>query len=202
MRSVLFVGAHPDDVETGALGLLLGLRNTRNYYVAMSRCLDIPRNKHILDEFGEVTKHLDAVTVILDLPNRELNFHGKEMRRIFEDYRDDKKVHAVVCPSVDDVHQDHKAVAEEVIRVFKQHTVLFYELPYSCPLFKPRLFCPLDDEAVKKKLEIVSLYKSQRNQRYMQEDAILASMRFRGLQCGHRFAEAFEVWRVVGGLAL
>lgn len=198
-RSVLFVGAHPDDVETGALGLLLMLRDVKKHYLAMSKCLDIPRNERILEEYDKVTKRLDAASKIFDFPNRDLYLCGKDIRKILEDYRDNEKVDAAICPSLNDVHQDHRALAEEVVRVFKHHTVLFYELPNSCLVFEPRFFQPLTDDVVKKKLEIISLYESQRNQRYMEQDAILASMRFRGLQIGHKYAEAFEIWRIVRG---
>lgn len=200
MDSVLFVGAHPDDVETGALGLLFGFRDVKIHYVVMSKCMDIPRNQRILEEYGEVTKRLSAISRIFDLPNRALSVYGKEMREILEGYRDDEQVRAVVCPSINDIHQDHKAVADEVIRVFRRHTVLFYELAHSCPLFEPRLFIPLEESRVKQKLELISLYQSQRTQRYMQEKVILATMQFRGFQCGCDFAEAFEIWRIIGGL--
>jgi len=197
MTSILFVGAHPDDVESGALGLLLELRNVKIHYIVMSKCLNIARNEHILEEWKTVTKRLGVASQIFDLPNTALDVHGNQVREILEGCRDREQVQTVICPSTGDIHQDHRAVAEEVARVFRHHTVLFYEVPHSCPFFKPVFFHPLNEAVVKQKLEIVSLYRSQSTQRYMSEEAILATLRFRGLQCGQKYAESFEVWRIV-----
>jgi LmbE family N-acetylglucosaminyl deacetylase len=203
MDSALFAGAHPDDVETGAAGLLLRLATRmKTHYLVMSKCQDIARNTHLLEEFTEVTKRLDVDSKILDLPNRNLGLHGQEVRDVLEQYRDAEGVNIVVCSSNNDVHQDHKAVADEVIRVFRHCTVLFFETPHSCPFFEARLFVPLDEDTAKKKLELVSLYRSQRMLKYIHENAILGTMRMRGVQCGHDYAEAFEIWRIVGGLSL
>jgi len=203
MDSVLFVGAHPDDVETGALGLLLNLSaRAKVHYLVMSKCQDIPRNTHILDEYMEVTKRLHVSSQILDLPNRQIENHGQEMRDVLERYRDSDTIRLVACPSINDIHQDHKAVADEVVRVFRHSTVLFFEVPHSCPFFEPRFFYPLNESTAQKKLEIVGLYKSQRAQKYVQADAILGTMRMRGVQCGSEYAEAYEVWRIVGGLSV
>jgi LmbE family N-acetylglucosaminyl deacetylase len=203
MESALFIGAHPDDVETGAAGLLLRLASRMKiHYLVMSKCQDIPRNKYLLEEFASVAKLLNLSPEILDLPNRSVSLHGQEVRDALERYRDSNHVKLAVCPSNNDIHQDHKAVADEVIRVFRHCTVLFFETPHSCPFFEARLFVPLDQEIADKKVKVVSLYKSQRMMRYIHEEAILGTMRMRGAQCGHDYAEAFEVWRIVGGLVL
>jgi len=193
---VLFIGPHPDDVEIGALGTLLNLRKDHEiFYITMSRCLDIPRNTNILYEYNNVVKELKVHTEILDLPNRELSQRGKEIREKLEDYRD-KNIDLVFGPSLSDVHQDHQAVAQEIVRIFRYQSVLFYEIPHSCPFFKPRFFFPLDENIVTEKIRILSLYKSQSKRVYIQEPPIRAMMMFRGAEFNVKYAEGFEVYRL------
>ena len=193
---VLFVGPHPDDVEIGALGTLLNLRkNHEIFYITMSRCLDIPRNTDIINEYNKVVKELKVHTEILDLPNRELSQRGKEIREKLENYRDND-IDLVFGPSLSDLHQDHQAVSQEIVRIFRYQSILFYEIPHSCPLFKPRFFFPLEENIVSEKIRIVSLYKSQSKRAYIQEPSLRSMMMFRGLEFDVKYAEGFEVFRL------
>ena len=193
---VLFVGPHPDDVEIGALGTLLKLKEHHEiFYIVTTMCLDISRNKNIVNEYKNVCKEINVNINNLDLPNKDLFLHGHEIREILEDYRE-KGVDLVFSPSINDIHQDHKAVAEEIIRVFRYQSILFYELPHSCPFFKPTFFIPLDGDIVAKKNKILSLYKSQREKQYVRASSIRSTMLFRGLEFGVKYAEGFEVFRL------
>jgi LmbE family N-acetylglucosaminyl deacetylase len=193
---VLFVGPHPDDVEIGALGTLLKLKDNHEiHYLVFSMCTDIPRNTNINDEFTQIKELLNIKTENKDLPNRELYQYGNEIREILEKYRD-MGIDLVFGPSINDTHQDHKSVAEEIIRVFKYQSILFYEIPHSCPFFKPTFFFPLDENTVSEKNKILSIYKSQREKQYIQESSITTTMKFRGLEFGVEYAEAFEVFRL------
>jgi len=197
MKRVLAVGAHPDDVETGALGLLLSLKDAKIIYVALSQCSDIPRNTSLLAEHGTVTGQMNVPSAIYDLPNRYLHMHGDKVREILETYRDGFSPDTVVTSSPNDVHQDHRALAEEVTRTFKRETVLFYETPSACPYFNPRLFHVMTESDVERKLAIIALYRSQADRPYMSRQELWTTMRFRGKQCGAKYAEAFEVWRII-----
>lgn len=77
MRMILALGSHPDDVEWGALGYLLDSKADNTiHYVAMSRCLDLPRNKNIVEEYGRVVKELGVGSMLCDFPNKHLHEHG------------------------------------------------------------------------------------------------------------------------------
>src|SRR5437763_1526474 len=94
---VLFVGAHTDDIEHGAGGLLCKLmkgRSTDIKYLCLSRCTDIPRNATILEDQEVVTTFLTAnkITVdLLDFPNRRLAEHAFDIRELLEQVKEEFK---------------------------------------------------------------------------------------------------------------
>ena len=101
----------------------------------------------------------------------------------------------VMCPCSADIHQDHNVVYQETCRIFRRCSILGYELPWNATAFRPQYFVPLAPVDVDAKLTALSKYESQDLKQYMEDDTIEANMRVRGLQCGHPYAEAFEVIR-------
>jgi LmbE family N-acetylglucosaminyl deacetylase len=108
-----------------------------------------------------------------------------------------EKFDCVFLPSTFDIHQDHIVVAKEAIRAFKFTTLLGYELPWNNLKSEMNYFNILDSDYVELKLEALAQFESQRNRFYFDRDAIKAAMRFRGLQVGANYSEAFEIIRCV-----
>jgi LmbE family N-acetylglucosaminyl deacetylase len=103
---------------------------------------------------------------------------------------------AVFIPAQNDVHQDHHVLYTEGLRAFKQCSILGYELPWNNTQFTPVYFEKLDERYVKAKQEALTKYLSQAHRRYMEPGFINALAMVRGVQCGYRYAEAFEVYRL------
>ena len=103
----------------------------------------------------------------------------------------------VLIPSLNDIHQDHVTVAQEGVRAFKGTTILGYELIWNNLKFDSALFVELDKKYIKKKCESLKEYKSQASKNYMSEDFIFSLAKIRGAQIGVKYAESFEVIRMV-----
>lgn len=101
----------------------------------------------------------------------------------------------VFAPSMHDVHQDHKVIAEEARRVFKRTTLLAYELPWNNISFDTSAFVILDERHLDKKLKALECYKSQDHKEYFAKDFIRSLAVTRGVQVNEEYAEAFEVVR-------
>ncbi|MFX0198336.1 MAG: PIG-L deacetylase family protein, partial [Candidatus Hodarchaeota archaeon] len=186
-QRVLAIGAHPDDIEYCCGGTVLGLldKGAQVKYLVFSRCLDLPRNKNIIEEYNEVLKLMGLQATdatLLDFPNRRLYTIEAEVRSTLEEIRDSFKPDLVLCPSLDDINQDHRTVALESQKVFKQTTLLGYEVLTSSVNFFPNYFVPLTEDLVQRKLELCACYKSQAVKQYSQPEAIRGTMLHRGAQ--------------------
>ena len=102
----------------------------------------------------------------------------------------------VIGPSLHDFHQDHKVVAEEMVRAFKTSaSIICYERPRNHITFNTELFVKLQDYHIEEKLTLLTYYKSQSHRSYFESDVIVGQARTRGVQCGAKYAEAYEVLR-------
>lgn len=203
----LFVSPHTDDVELGAGGTVARFVKTHEVHVAaFSDAWDaqpegFPENTLIAEMKGAMeVLGVDADRVHV-LKFRTRHFQAvrqsvlDEMIRIRERVRPD----FVFAPSTRDSHQDHQVVVNEVLRAFKgaRISILGYELPWNNLSFETTGFVALDEEHINKKLEALAQYRSQQHRRYLNEEFVRGLASVRGTQIGSRYAEAFEVMRVM-----
>lgn len=205
MVKYLALAPHPDDVELGCIAALQSMirKEDEILYVVMSKCLDIPRNKNILSEIQEVTEKLEEIFPckfshkIYDFSNRRLFEEHMEIRAVLEIIRDEYKPDVVFTTSLQDLHQDHRYLSEETIRVFRKCTVLAYEISTSVGNFQPNLYVVVTEEQMNNMVDIIKLYKTQRGQQYMSPELNIGILKHRGGEIGVDYAQAFEVIRVV-----
>jgi LmbE family N-acetylglucosaminyl deacetylase len=103
----------------------------------------------------------------------------------------------VLLPSLHDIHQDHSTVAQEGLRAFKQHTILGYELIWNNLSFSTTCFVKLEQRHIQKKCDALYEYASQRHRDYTSSAFVTSLATTRGVQIGAKFAEAFEVIRLI-----
>lgn len=103
----------------------------------------------------------------------------------------------VYAPSLYDTHQDHKMIADEARRAFKNVTIYGYEMPWNNFTFDNQYFNVLDAECIEAKFQSVSSYKSQRQRSYADREFIYGQAKYHGVQIGREYAEVFEVVRQV-----
>jgi LmbE family N-acetylglucosaminyl deacetylase len=101
----------------------------------------------------------------------------------------------VLAPRLEDVHQDHRTVAEIVWQTFRSSLILEYEIPkYEGDLGKPNLFVSCDaTDAAWKADHLVASFPSQHTRSWFTRDTFLSLMRIRGVECASPggYAEAF-----------
>ena len=108
------------------------------------------------------------------------------------------KPELVFLPAQYDIHQDHQVVYAEGLRAFKNASVLGYELPWNNTRFQPTYFEAISEENLQQKIGALKEYGSQQHRSYMQEDFIRSLACVRGIQSNTKYAEAFEVYRLMG----
>ena len=203
---VLILAPHTDDGELGCGGAISKFVECGMdvYYAAFSVA-----EKSVPDEFPKDVLEIEVkkAMAVLGVPKTNLMIYRYEVRTfsyrrqdILEDIvslRNELQPDLIFMPSPNDLHQDHKVVAEEAIRAFKRFTILGYEEPWNNISFNTVSFIPLEEKHIKKKIEALKCYETQRYRSYLNEEFIRGLARTRGTQIEVKYAEAFEVIRWV-----
>ena len=198
--NILFIGAHTDDIELGALGSFHFLSKSHNLtYLSLSRCTDLPRNKgKILHESNQVKRNLSELGAQVIMRNFRNRFFGEEshdIREFLENTKEEFNPSVVFTHWENDVHQDHQVVTSEVKRVFKNSTLLGYECLSSCFGFSPNFYIPISKEDLDYKLNTLSLYVSQKGLPYFTSRSINSLAVVRGSEIREGYAEGFHLMR-------
>ena len=203
---VLILAPHTDDGELGCGGTIARFveEGKEVYYAAFSVAeKSVPEGfpKNILET--EVRKAMKILGVsesnllIYKYEVRTFSYHRQEILEDIISLRKELQPDLVFIPSPNDLHQDHKVIAEEGIRAFKKSTILGYEMPWNNISFNTISFIPLEERHIKKKIDALRCYETQRYRSYLSEDFIRSLARTRGTQIEVEYAEAFEVIRWV-----
>ncbi|MEP7134601.1 MAG: PIG-L family deacetylase [Chloroflexota bacterium] len=201
-KRVLFLGAHPDDIELGCGALLHSIvKQTDVLCVTLS---DNQKNPDLQNVKGE---HLESMTV-LGVPEEKIIL-GPFITRVFPDSRQeileyflklrkDFKPDLIFVHSKQDVHQDHNTMTDEALRAFRGITVLGFDVVRSSYGFFPHFLAQVTEEAVNKKIEALSKYETYRDRYYFNSELTRSIMVRHGALAECPFAEGFDILRIVG----
>ncbi len=206
LDSVLVLAPHTDDGEFGCGATIAKLcaLGVNVKYVAFSAAeqsvpAGLPRDilRHEVMEATHALGLSREDVCVLRYPVREFPSYRQEILEDLIKIKKQLNPSIVFCPSVHDIHQDHRIIAEEAIRAFKDRTILGYEMPWNNLSVDTTCFVVLDEEDVKKKIEALNCYMSQNFRNYVNAKFIFSLAQVRGTQIGVEFAEVFDVIRLV-----
>ncbi|GAA4753467.1 PIG-L deacetylase family protein [Flavisolibacter ginsenosidimutans] len=202
-KKILILAPHTDDGELGCGGTICKLiDNNEVYYVAFSACQkSVPPpfdSEVLLKEVKAATSVLGIKKenlILLDYDVRTFNYRRQDILDDILKIKKQLSPDIVFMPSIHDIHQDHFTITNEGIRAFKFSSVLCYELPWNNFTFNTSWFFKLQDKHLETKCKALAEYKSQAHRPYANDDFITSLAKVRGIQSGHKYAEAFEVVR-------
>jgi LmbE family N-acetylglucosaminyl deacetylase len=201
-KRVLFLGAHPDDIELGCGALLHQIVDkTEVLCVTLSDNQKNPDLKNVKDE------HLKSMAV-LGVPAEKVVF-GPFTTRVFPDSRQeileyflklrrDFQPDLIFVHSQHDIHQDHNTMTDEALRAFRGITVLGFDVVRSSYGFFPHFLVEVSEESVNKKIEALSQYETYRDKYYFNSELTRSIMVRHGALAEIPFAEGFDILRIVG----
>ena len=205
-KRVLFLGAHPDDIEIGCGALIHHIVDkTEILCVTLSDNQKNPELNKVKDE------HLASMKV-LGVPEERIVF-GPFITRVFPDSRQDIleyflklraefKPDLILTHSRQDVHQDHNTMTDEALRAFRGITVLGFDVVRSSYGFFPHFLVEVTEEDVDKKIEALSKYETYRDRYYFNAELTRSIMVRHGALAERPFAEGFDILRIVGKFSL
>jgi LmbE family N-acetylglucosaminyl deacetylase len=193
--SVLVIGAHPDDIEIGAGGLLLGLAEIRSVvrYVVLTGTPERQQEaRNAASDF--LAGAADLSISLYDLPENRLPAHWGTVKDILEEAALSCAPDLVIAPSSADAHQDHRTIGELVPTIFRDQLYLAYEIPkWDGDIGRPGMYFPMTDEIARRKVELLhKCYPSQHGRDWWDDEVFLGIARLRGMECRARYAEAFH----------
>ncbi|WKZ52274.1 MAG: PIG-L family deacetylase [Anaerolineales bacterium] len=201
-KRVLFLGAHPDDIELGCGALLHHIvKQTDVMCVTLSDNQKNPELHNVVDE------HYRSMA-ILGVPKESIVL-GPFATRVFPDARQeileyflklrrDFKPDLIFVHSNKDVHQDHLAMTDEALRAYRGITALGFDVVRSSYGFFPHFIVEVTEEDVNKKIEALSQYETYREKYYFNAELTRSIMVRHGALAERPFAEGFDILRIVG----
>lgn len=206
IERIIVLAPHTDDGEFGCGGTIAKLQqsNKEIYYVAFSACKqsvlpDFPDDV-LITEVNKATEILGVKKnnlILYDFPVRTFNFNRQDILQLMINLKKEINPDLVLMPSINDLHQDHHTIAMEGLRAFKFSSIFCYEVPWNNITFNTSCFVHLEEEHLDLKITALKAYASQAHRPYANEDFIRSLARTRGVQAGTKYAETFDVVRLV-----
>lgn len=196
---ILAVGAHPDDIELGAGGALAkhAKQGDKIHILVMSNGERGGSATQRIKEAKQAAKILGASNIdVHKLPDAKITDDVETVMKI-ENVVNQIQPQRVYTHNSKDTHQDHRYTALASISAARHvPEILAYESPLAFPSFNPQIYIDITD-TLKTKIKALTIYKSQAQREYMKAEAIEGLARYRGHQAGVKYAEAFEVIRII-----
>jgi LmbE family N-acetylglucosaminyl deacetylase len=205
VRTVVALGAHPDDIEIAAGATMLALAaaspGLRVHYVLFTG--GRRRREEARAAAEAFLPGAEITFVAHELPDGRLPARWGEAKQIVQEVASAVSPDLVLAPSDGDAHQDHRTVAELAPTAFRDALVLHYEIPkWDGDLGRPVLYLPVDEATARRKVELLhSCYPSQKERDWWDDEVFLGLARLRGMECRARYAEAFRCHKAVLCLA-
>jgi LmbE family N-acetylglucosaminyl deacetylase len=201
---LLCLGAHSDDIEIGCGGSLLRLLRERPdtqvdwvVFAAPGERSEEARRSAQAFLASAAGSRVD----VHDFRESYFPFVGAEIKDTFEVIKARITPDVVFAHRHDDMHQDHRTIAELSWNTFRNSLILQYEIPkYEGDLGTPNVFVPLERRDADRKVELLmEHFPSQAQRRWFHPDTFHGLMTVRGIECNapERRAEAFYARKLV-----
>jgi len=194
-KSVVAIGAHPDDIEWGCFGTLANF-HARGYKIYFLLLTDGESNiKERRIESAQKAAELISAEVI------RLSFRAgyikDDLDTVFsiEEHLNKIKPEIIFTTSDNDRNQDRRNTGLTSIAASRLYPrVYMYETPSTIRNFNPQVFSSIS-ETINLKVKAFSFHELDNSDVKYSEDIIKGISRFRAYQCSlnWKYAEAFEV---------
>jgi LmbE family N-acetylglucosaminyl deacetylase len=194
---VLCLGAHPDDIEIGCGGTLLGLAGRPDTTVSTVVLTATPERRREAETSGPRFFPGASVTV-LDLPDSRLPEHWGAVKTTLEDLGRVSQPDVLFVPRIDDAHQDHRLLGQLASTVWRNTLILHYEIPkWDADLVSPTHYVSVSEVNARRKVDLLNLsFPTQQHRDWWDDELFLGLMRLRGIETRSRYAEGFFASKV------
>jgi LmbE family N-acetylglucosaminyl deacetylase len=201
-KKVLFLGAHPDDIELGCGALLARVAQQSDILcVTLSDNQDNPELGELVEEHYESMAILGVPREAILVETFQTRNFARDRQQILEYLYQLNREHdpdIVFCHTEADIHQDHGVVTQEALRAFRGTSVLGFDVLRSSYGFFPNFLVEVSEEEVEKKLEALAAYRTYEDKYYFDPEIIRSTLVRHGALADRPYAEGFDILRIVG----
>lgn len=204
VRTILCIGAHADDIEIGCGGAILKLLEENNNINVCWAVLS--GNQQRAEEAQRSAERFlaganESRVLVQEFRDGFFPYVGEAIKEYFFELRKQVSPDLIFTHRREDMHQDHRLVAELTWNTFREHMILEYEIPkYEGDLGSPNVFMPLSEQTCEQKVEaILSSFPTQREKSWFTSDTFWSLLRIRGIESGStsRYAEGFHCRKMI-----
>lgn len=199
--TVVALCPHPDDVELGCWGALMGHRLSQQQVAIAHMCALKQQHAERRLEAAQAAQMIGAHELWWSYLEDELPVNG-DTCALLDNLCREFKISRIYAPSPFDTNQDHVAAARLAMQQARNSVeVVFYETPTTTPEFAPNMYVRLSNEDYYAKVEAVKRHQTQLERR-------VDLLRWTGITAQRRaiegfpnreanFAEAYHAWRLL-----
>lgn len=199
-KTILAIWPHPDDIELWCFGTMCKYSDEwcNVNFLVLSKWEWGSKKWDRITEAKKSAKLLKCNLYIENLPDRYIS-SGQETISIIEKYINKLNPDIVFIPSLNDTHQDHRAVhLASIVATRLTNEIYIYQSPSTTTNFKPTLYFDIT-KYIDKKIEAVKIHSTQWWKVYMAERAVKGLAEYRAFDIfrNEKYMEAFEIFRIV-----
>jgi LmbE family N-acetylglucosaminyl deacetylase len=197
---ILALGAHPDDIEYGCGGTFLKFarRGEEIYFMVLTKGEFGGDAEVRQKEQEEAMKFLGVKKIFwagykdTELPNERIII--SDIDSVISEINPNE----VYVNYIDDIHQDHRTLAECTLAATRYVRRVFFYEDYTSVKFEPDIFVDIGD-VLEEKQKLIQIYSSQVVKTYPTKldmiESVRATANFRGFQGKVKYAEGFKAFR-------
>ena len=206
-ETVLFLGAHCDDIEIGMGATVIRLveRYPETHFVWATLSSDDIRERETRAAAARLLAGAQRSTVLVErFKGSYFPYEGASIKSFFETLKQHGNPDVVFTHYRQDLHQDHRITNELTWNTFRNHCIFEYEIPkYDGDIGIPNVFVPVSRACLTRKIDVLmECFPSQHDKQWFTRDTFEAIARLRGIEsnAAEGFAEAFHCRKAVLGL--
>lgn len=204
-KKVIFIGAHPDDIELGCGALIANIQpKTDVHCITLSDNQKNPLLKNLVEEHYNSMSilGLDHDHVILgEFETRRFPEQRQAILEFMLSIRKQLQPDMVFVHTSADLHQDHGTITQEALRAFRGISVFGYDVIRSSHGFFPTFLLEVQPQDVEKKIQSLAAYKTYQDKYYFNPELTRSILIRNGAICERPYAEGFDMMRLVGFFA-
>ena len=214
MKNILAIGAHPDDIEFGCFGTLKKhIQEGDKVFICLmsnSTVKDATTNKYTREESKSIeeakcaAKSIGAKLIMLNYQDTMIPFNSSSVKQL-EKIINTNNINIVYTHWGGDTHQDHINTLNATLAASRMvDNVLCYEqvpLPRVCRNYPIANYYVDITDTMEVKIKACECHDSQikkyNSMGINMIDNLITLAKYRGTQCNVKYAEAFNVLKMV-----
>lgn len=203
-QKILFLGAHPDDIEIGCGALLAHISRETLAEVLCVTISDNRKNPKLQNLVDEQYKSMEILgigeekIIVKDFETRNFPRDRQEILEFLYELSGSFNPDIVFAHSSADIHQDHGVVTTEALRAFRGTSVLGFDVLRSSYGFFPNFIVEVTEEDVELKVKALAAYETYCPVYYFDPSIIRSTLVRHGALAERPYAEGFDILRIVG----